>query len=102
MTKVLLQCSASARQGTCGVCQDETTEPPGCQLTLDSGAMICIPCARRHSPILLALVGLSQSAERAGRIAAHGIFPPMTALLELAKAAEEYSARTRECSKNVA
>jgi hypothetical protein len=77
-------------------------EPPGCQLTLDSGAMICVPCARKHSPILLALVRLSQSAERAGRIAAHGIFPPMTALLELAKAAEEYSSRSRECSKNVA
>ena len=42
-------------------------------------------------PSLAALIHLADAAERVGRIGRHTVFPPMTALLELARAAENYA-----------
>ena len=36
-------------------------------------------------------MGLADAAERVGRIGRHTVVPPMTALLELARAAENYA-----------
>jgi aryl-alcohol dehydrogenase-like predicted oxidoreductase len=47
--------------------------------------------ARKGAPSLAALVKLADAAERVGRIGRHTVFPPMTALLELARAAENYA-----------
>ncbi len=103
MAKVLLQCSSTSSQEPCGLCQNDTTAPAGCQLRLaESTLLVCDACARVHAPELLALVRLGDTAGRVGRIASFGIFPPMAALLDLAKAAEEYTAKTSPPVKNVA
>jgi hypothetical protein len=39
---------------------------------------------------LAALMSLADAAERVGRIGRHMVVPPMTALLDLARAAEHY------------
>ncbi len=95
MGKVLLRFSGKRSRGTCGVCDQETIAAPGCQLCLaDTGDLVCNPCGRRHAPELFALVDLSDTAERVGRIACFGISPPMVALLQLARAAEEFTRTT--------
>ncbi len=44
-----------------------------------------------HAPSLAALVNLADAATRIGRIGRHSVFPPLTALLDLASAAEKYA-----------
>ena len=39
---------------------------------------------------MAALVNLAEAATRIGRINRHSVFPPLTALLDLANAAEKY------------
>jgi hypothetical protein len=52
---------------------------------------VCQDCGRKHAPSLAALVGLANAAERVGRMGRHTVFPPLTALLDLASAAEKYA-----------
>jgi hypothetical protein len=52
---------------------------------------VCQNCGRKHAPSLAALVGLADAAERVGRMGRHTVFPPLTALLDLASAAEKYA-----------
>ena len=63
--------------------------PPG--LAADGSGPVCRDCARKAAPSLAALMGLADAAERVGRIGRHTVVPPMTALLELARAAENYA-----------
>jgi hypothetical protein len=91
MAKVVLQCKSTASAGACALCKGSVQVEPGHQLRLaDTDEMVCNPCGRKHAPELLALVRLGDSAERVGKIGCHGVFPPMLALLDLARAAEEY------------
>ena len=65
----------------------------GTQLVLaDSLLPVCDRCGRRHAPSLAALVELANEAERVGRIGRHTVFPPYSALLDLARAADNYTA----------
>jgi hypothetical protein len=52
---------------------------------------VCSECGKKHAPTLAALVDLAGVAERVGRIGRHTLVPPLGALLELARAAENYS-----------
>ena len=65
--------------------------------------------AKRVSPVcqgactaLLALLELAQVAEQVGRIGRHTLVPPLNALLDLNRAAEQYlEARLRPCKQAV-
>jgi hypothetical protein len=91
MAKVLLRCSAKLSRGECALCRKDVTAPPGAQLCTDTDGLVCEACGRKHAPELLALIRLGDTAERVGRIGSFGICPPMIALLELARAAEDYT-----------
>jgi hypothetical protein len=53
-------------------------------------APACRECGKKHAPVLAALLDLAGTAKRVGRIGRHTLFPPLTALLDLARAAEDY------------
>jgi hypothetical protein len=93
MTELVLQCSPTATTSPCAVCGRPTAAPAGTRLCrADRTGPVCPDCGRRHAPALAALVSLASAAERVGRIGRHTVFPPLTALLDLARAAENYTA----------
>lgn len=76
----------------CGVCGQAVSAPAGMQLLLAGGsAPVCADCGQKHAPALAALANLAEAATRIGRINRHSVFPPLTALLDLANAAEKYT-----------
>jgi hypothetical protein len=92
MTQFILQSKATPSQEPCGVCSRPTDAPAGTQLVVaETGALVCQECGRAHAPSLAALVDLADTADRVGRIGRHSVFPPLSALLDLASAAEKYS-----------
>jgi hypothetical protein len=92
MTQLLLQCKAEATNEPCGLCGQPATTAAGTQLVLAcTTAPVCQDCGRIHAPSLAALVNLADAATRIGRIRRHSVFPPLTALLDLANAAENYT-----------
>ena len=92
MTHLALQHHPDACDGNCALCDKPTALPPGMRFVLvETGAPVCTGCARQAAPVLAALVGLGSAAERIGRINRHTMTPPMSALLELARAAESYA-----------
>ena len=52
----------------------------------DSQDCVCRACGQKHAPSLVALLDLAGTAERVGRIGRHSVFPPLGALLDLARA----------------
>jgi hypothetical protein len=92
MTQLIVQCKPTDSSGPCGLCSEPTTAPAGSQI-LVAGTLqpVCPVCSKRHAPSLAALVQLANEAERVGRIGRHTVFPPYTALLDLARAADNYS-----------
>lgn len=100
MVKVVLQCKTTAGKETCGLCRGSVQVEPGHQLRLaDADEAVCSPCARKHAPDLVALLRLSDTAARVGKCGYHGVFPPMMALLDLARAAEEYLRATKPAGR---
>ena len=99
MSRLVLQYRPDAFQGPCGLCGKAVVLASGLQLCEADGEFpICTSCGRRAAPTLSALQGLAGTAERVGRIHSHVMCPPLTALLELARAAERFSASApREC-----
>lgn len=92
MTQLILRCQKTDTEAVCGLCSQAVVLPAGNQLFLeDSDKPVCLSCGRRHAPDLAALVHLATEAERVGKIGQHTVFPPLTALLDLASAAEKYS-----------
>jgi hypothetical protein len=59
-----------------------------------NSAPVCSACGHKHAPSLAALANLAEAATRIGRINRHSVFPPLTALLDLANAAEKYTQTT--------
>jgi hypothetical protein len=87
----LLEYRAEISNEPCGLCGQAMSAPAGTQLVLaGSSAPVCLDCGRKHAPSLAALVSLAEAATRIGRIHRHSVFPPLTALLDLANAAEKY------------
>jgi hypothetical protein len=89
MTQIVLRSQAAADEEPCGFCG----RPTGSQLVVaETAAPVCPECGRRHAPELTALLDLADTARRIGRIGRHSVFPPLGALLDLASAAEKYTA----------
>ena len=87
----LLEYRAEISNEPCGLCGQAMSAPAGTQLVLaGNSAPVCLDCGRKHAPSLAALVNLAEAATRIGRIHRHSVFPPLTALLDLANAAEKY------------
>ncbi len=93
MPALLLQLSPAAASGPCPLCGQLVCLPAGPQLILaEGGSAVCHGCGKRHAPSLAALVQLADEAARVGRIGRHTVFPPYTALLDLARAADNFAA----------
>lgn len=76
----------------CGMCGQVVSAPAGMQLLLSgNSAPVCADCGQKHAPALAALANLAEAATRIGRINRHSVFPPLTALLDLANAAEKFA-----------
>jgi hypothetical protein len=91
MTQLLVQFNAAAVREACGMCGETTAASAGPQLVCaDSRRPVCPGCGKKHAPPLAALVMLAGEAQRVGRIGRHTVFPPYTALLDLARAADNY------------
>ena len=92
MSQLLLRYSPTPVECACGLCGREATWPAGTQLVLaNAGEPVCSSCGEHHAPSLAALLQLGEEAERVGRIGRHTVFPPYTALLDLARAADHYA-----------
>jgi hypothetical protein len=92
MSQLLLRYSPTPVETACGLCGQQATWPAGTQLVLaDAGQPVCPACGEHHAPSLAALLQLAEEAERVGRIGRHTVFPPYTALLDLARAADHYA-----------
>jgi hypothetical protein len=92
MTQLLMQVSAVAASGPCALCGQPAGHSAGLQLIDPDGRPVCQGCGKRHAPPLAALLQLADEAARVGRIGRHTVFPPYTALLDLARAADQFSA----------
>ncbi len=93
MTQLMLQWKPSATNDPCGACGQPAVASAGTQLVLaETQQPVCLECGRRHAPSLVALMQLANEAERVGKIGRHTVFPPYTALLDLARAADNYTA----------
>ncbi len=92
----LLEQRDEIRNQPCGLCGQALSTPAGVQLLLaGSSAPVCSTCGQKHAPSLAALANLAEAARRIGRINRHSVFPPLTALLDLANAAEKYTQTTQ-------
>jgi hypothetical protein len=91
MSQLVIQNCPTAREDFCGVCGRLTTAAAGVQICVAEGSdVVCKDCGRKHAPELEALAHLAGEAERVARIGRHTVFPPLTALLDLARAADNY------------
>lgn len=92
MNQVVLEYKSEESNEPCGLCGQPVTTPAGMQLLVaGTSAPVCPDCGRKHAPSLAALIQLADAATRIGRIGRHSVFPPLTALLDLANAAEKYA-----------
>lgn len=96
MPELVLHYQTDTLSGDCAMCGAAVTLPPGLQLH-DAAEQrpVCPRCGRNAAPALTALQGLAGAAERLARMHRHAVCPPMTALLELASAAETFRDRAR-------
>jgi len=91
MMNLVLASPSAAGVGPCVLC-GRPAAAPGPQLALaDGSGPVCRDCGRKHAPALAALAQLADAAQRVGQIGRHCVFPPMSALLELARAADVYT-----------
>jgi hypothetical protein len=94
MKQLALKYSESSGHAACTLCGDQAELAAGpCLCEAESAQPVCRECGKRSAPHLLALVDLASAADRVGRTCRF-VVPPMEALLDLARAAENYA-----CSK---
>jgi hypothetical protein len=91
MSRLMLQYCSECIEGACALCNGPAVLEPGLQLYHpELTGPVCTQCARQAAPELTALQNLARTAEHVGRINKHTITPPLTVLLELARAAEQF------------
>jgi hypothetical protein len=91
MAQVTIRQDAPHTPARCGLCGRNTSATSGPHLAVAGGeADVCRDCGKGHAPSLVALLDLARVAERVGRIGRHTVVPPMGAILDLVKAAEDY------------
>ena len=92
MVHLSIKLNPRATRDTCGLCGKATATAAGPRLILaDREAVVCHGCGQKHAPSLAALLSLAQVARRVGTIGRHTVVPPMEALLDLARAAENFT-----------
>jgi hypothetical protein len=92
MVRLSIKLVSAESKDTCGLCGKETAMDSGPRLYLvDQEAGVCQGCGQQHAPSLVALLTLAKVAKRVGTIGRHTVVPPMEALLDLARAAENFS-----------
>ena len=95
MTQLLIQFGPGDGAASCPLCLAVFEQSAGPRLVVEDGLRpVCPGCAKRRAPALAALVQLADEAARVGKIGRHTVFPPYTALLDLARAADSYAALT--------
>lgn len=95
MAHLTIRLDVAHTAARCGLCGGSTGAAAGPRLAdADSEATVCRACGKRHAPSLVALLDLACVAERVGRIGRHTVVPPMGAILDLVKAAEDYLSYT--------
>jgi hypothetical protein len=95
MTQIVLHYHPDPFQGPCGLCNRPVCLEEGLQLIqADKRRPVCAACGRQAAPALTALLGVAEAAQRVGKIGQHTLSPPLSALLDLARAAEAYTAAT--------
>jgi hypothetical protein len=91
-TLLLLEAADADPAPSCCFCQSPITRAGRLGLVEPAGYRpVCPSCASRKAPRLAAVLELIAAAERFGRIGRHAGFPPLTSLLELSRAAENYA-----------
>ncbi len=92
MMRFLLAYNAEDTKEPCSLCGRPASTAGGVRLVrADNTASVCQECGGKQAPELVALANLAGAATRIGRIHRHSVFPPLTALLDLANAAEKYA-----------
>jgi hypothetical protein len=92
MHQLALVCGNTPFTGICGLCGGRTDLPAGHRLCVAGNLHpVCPDCGHQHASSLAALVLLAGAAQRVSRIGRHSVFPPLSVLLDLAGAAEEYT-----------
>ncbi|MFO0876226.1 MAG: hypothetical protein U0840_02545 [Gemmataceae bacterium] len=94
MTQLFVRVAAATSVETCPLCGQEEAVPATQLVLAATQQPVCQSCGRKHAPELAALADLADEAQRIGRIARHTVAPPYTALLSLAQAAYNFTART--------
>jgi hypothetical protein len=80
----------------CPVCGDShprNAQGPGLFLEAHPSPL-CRGCGKKLAPAMAALLELAVTAQRVGRRSRHMLTPPLESLLDLARAAENYSDST--------
>jgi hypothetical protein len=91
MAQLTIRFDSAPSSTRCTLCGGSTGAATGPHLAVaDGGGRVCRDCGKRHAPSLVALLDLARVAERVGRIGRHTLVPPMAAILDLVKAAEDY------------
>ena len=92
MQQLTIRFAEHSHNVRCVFCGSRFQAAAGPCLALGDGEEpVCRGCARKHAPQLVALVDLAQTAQRVGKVCRYILVPPMESLLDLARAAEEYS-----------
>jgi hypothetical protein len=92
MQRFTIQYTDESCESSCPSCGTLNTSRKGPRLTpVDSNEPICRDCGKRLAPNLVALLDLAHVANKVGRQGRHMLTPPMESLLDLARAAENYS-----------
>jgi hypothetical protein len=104
MEEFTIRLDDEAGSRCCAMCGEPTSSAPGPRLCLaeEETAGVCRACGKTHAPNLVALLDLACAAERVGRSYRHILIPPMEALLDLARAAEDYTAARPRLRKKLA
>lgn len=98
MQRIILKIADEPGNDACTVCGESTLWTKGPRLvTAEDDSTICRVCGKRHAAPLVALMDLANVADKVGRQSRHLLTPPMESLLDLARAAENYSTSTPRC-----
>jgi len=92
MAHLMIQMNALEGAEGCDICGGRTSPGPGPRLArADTRAAVCRECGKRHAPSLVALLDLARVAERVGHVGRHTLVPPLTVMMDLVQAAEDYA-----------